>query len=170
VSDLIRVYRQPVQTVMERLGLGYDKTWAFGNISSARITGASAVTHWRPFLGTQVYFAGSRANLRAEGADSDLIDASGPQSTFSVLASQELPMNFQISCGYYLVGPMQSLSAGDPLPRTEKVDLRLARKFRVGSKPAEVALVVQRATSTEPVFSLNDIDKRTAWLNMLIEY
>jgi iron complex outermembrane recepter protein len=170
VSDLIRVQWEPVQTVMGSFDDKYARTLVFRNLNSARITGVSGAIRWHPRQGTQVYFAGSRANIRSEGADSNLIDASGPQNTVSLLASQDLPMNFQIGCGYYMVGRMRSLSAGDPLSRTEKVDLRLAKKFRLESKSAEVALVVQRATGGEPVFGLKDIDKRTARVNMLIEY
>lgn len=170
VSNLIRVQWEPVQTVMGSFDDKYARTLVFRNLNSARITGVSGAIRWHPRQGSQVYFAGSRANIRSEGADSDLIDASGPQNTVSLLASQDLPMDFQISCGYYMVGRMRSMSAGDPLPRTEKVDLRFAKKFRFASKSAEVALVVQRATGGEPVFGLKDIDKRTAWVNMLIEY
>jgi iron complex outermembrane receptor protein len=170
LSDLIRVQWEPVRTVMGHFDDQYARTLAFRNLNSVRINGVSGSIRWHPRLGTQVYFGGSRARIHADGVDSSQIETSGPRSTISVLASQELPMNFQISCGYYLVGEMQSLSAGDPLPRTEKVDLRLAKKFRFGSKPAEVALVVQRATGDEPVFGLMDIDKRTAWINMLVEY
>lgn len=172
VSDLIRAQNQPVQTVMGNLypNSRHAMTLGFSNLGSTRITGTSAVIRWRPRQGTQVYFAGSRAKIRADGPDSYSIDASGPQNTVSVLASEDLPMDFQFGCGYYLVGPMRSLAAGDPLPRTEKVDLRLARKFRLWSKPAEAALVVQRANGGEPVFGWNDIDKRTAWLNMWMAY
>lgn len=170
VSDVIRAQWEPVQTVMGNFDSQFARTLVFRNRNSVRINGVGGAIRWHPRMGTRVYFAGSRARIRADGVDSDLIDASGPQSTISVLASQDLPMDFQIGCGYYMVGPMRSLSAGDYLPRTERVDLRLARKFRLGSKPAEAALVVQRATGGEPVFGLRDIDKRTAWINMRIEY
>lgn len=170
LSDLIGVVRQPVQTVKGMFDASYAQALAFRNLNSARINGISGAIRWRPRRSTQFYVAGSRARIHADGPDSGSIDASGPRSTISVLASQDLSSNFQVSCGYYLVGAMQSLAAGDPLPRSEKVDLRLARNFRLGAKLAELALVVQRVTGGEAVFGVADIDKRSAWLNMRLAY
>jgi iron complex outermembrane receptor protein len=88
----------------------------------------------------------------------------------SVLLSQDLPENWQVSCGYYRVGAMHVMSGGDSLPVTERVDLRLAKRFRLGSTSAEAALIVQNATGGTPVFELTDVSRRTSWLNIRMEY
>ncbi len=167
LTDLIGLYQYTYPTL---LGGATGQIRGFDNLNSARITGGSATIRWKPHPDTLVYLAGSRTTIKADGDGYELIEASGPKYTFSLLVSQALPGNFQVSGAYYYVDAMQSLSGGDPLPATERIDLRLARQFLVGTHRAEVALVVQRASGGEPVFNLQDIDRRASWLSMRIEY
>ncbi|MBU1235350.1 MAG: TonB-dependent receptor [Gammaproteobacteria bacterium] len=167
LTDLIGLYQYTYPTLR---GGATGQVRGFDNMNSARVTGSSATIRWRPHPDTLVYLAGSRTTIKADGDGQELIEASGPKYTFSLLVSQALPGNFQVSGAYYYVDAMQSLSGGDSLPPTERIDLRVARHFLVGTRRAELALVVQRANGGEPVFNLNDIDRRTSWLTMRIEF
>ena len=142
----------------------------FDNLNSAVVRGRSMAVRWRPRSGSLVYLTGSRTVIQAYGPGEDMIEASGPRHTVGMLLSQELPGDWRISTGYYRVGAMAMLSGGDALPPTERIDVGLAKRFRLGSSAAEVALIVQNANGGIPVFELNDIDRRTAWLSMRIEY
>jgi iron complex outermembrane recepter protein len=176
MDGLIGWYRYPYATIMGQLprALGghpdYGYTYGYVNGDSARVLGQSASIDWRPLQGTRLYLAGSRTVIHADGPQASLLSSSGPVHTASLLLSQELPANWQGSVGYYRVGPMAVLSGGDPLPATDRVDLRLAKRFPLGHSRAEVALVVQNATDSIPVFELKDLDRRTAWLNIRYEY
>jgi iron complex outermembrane receptor protein len=164
MSDLIGLYSYSYPTVMGGPVRGFD------NLDSAVIRGQSVALHWRPWSGALIYLAGSSTNISADGPDAPAIAASGPQHTVSMLVSQELPGKWRFSTGYYRVGAMSMLSGGDALGPTERVDVVLAKTFRLGAAPAEVALVVQNANGGIPVFERKDIDRRTAWLNMRIAY
>jgi iron complex outermembrane receptor protein len=148
----------------------YSYIAGFDNRNSAVIKGQSAAIRWRPWTGGHAYLTGSRTTIHAYGPATSLIEESGPRHTVGILLSQELPGDWRFSTGYYRVGAMTMLSGGDPLPPTERVDVSLAKRFRIGSKEGEVALVVQNANGGIPVFELKDIDRRTSWLSMRIEY
>jgi iron complex outermembrane receptor protein len=171
LEDLISLYQYAYPTVMGVAAGGkYAFTHGFANLDSARVRGSSAAVRWQPRPGTQLYWAGSRSVIHADGPDATGIEASGPTSTVSLLLSQDLPGNWQASCGYYRVGSMRPMSGGDPLPPAEQVNVRLAKRFQLGNSRAEVALIVRQANGDVAVFNLTDIDRRTSWLNMRIEY
>lgn len=142
----------------------------FDNLNSAVIKGQSMAVRWRPWSGALFYLAGSSTNIRAEGPSASKIETSAPQHAISLLVSQELPGDWRFSAGYYRVGEMKMLSSGDALPPTERIDVGLSNWFRVGSYRAELSAIVHNANGGIPVFKSRDVDRRTAWLSMRIEY
>jgi iron complex outermembrane receptor protein len=176
ISGLLDQYRYSYPTVLGVVTTDPDKKVlyntivGFDNLDKAVIKGQSMVLRWRPWSGGLVYLVGTSTNIRAEGPGARVIESSSPQHTATILLSQELPGSWRISTGYYRVGAMAMLSGGDALPPTERIDVALAKRFRLGTSPAEVALIVQNANGGIPAFELNDIDRRTAWLSMRIEY
>jgi iron complex outermembrane receptor protein len=176
LSGLLGQYRYPYPTVLGTIAADPDKRAlynsivGFDNLDRAVIKGQSMALRWRPWSGGLVYITGSSTNIRAEGPDAKTIDSSAPQHTVSLLLSQELSGEWRVSTGYYRVGAMSMLSGGDALPATERIDISLTKRFRVGTGPAELAATVQNANGGIPVFELKDVDRRTAWLTMRIEY
>jgi iron complex outermembrane receptor protein len=176
LTGLLGQYRYSYPTVLGYVSTDADKRAlystivGFDNVDRALIKGQSFALHWRPWKGGLLYLAGASTNIRVEGPDAGLIEPSGPQHMFSLLASQELPGDWRVSAGYYYVGAMAMMSGGDALPPTERIDVALAKRFRIGTTPGEVALVVKNANGGIPVFERQDIDRRTAWLSMRIEY
>ncbi|MBI5785635.1 MAG: TonB-dependent receptor [Rhodocyclales bacterium] len=176
LTGLFDQYRYSYPTVLGFVSTDPDKRVqystivGFDNLDRALIKGQSMVLRWRPWSGGLVYLAGSSTNIRAEGPGTRVIESSGPQHTATVLVSQALPDDWRISIGYYRVGTMAMLSGGDALPATERIDVGVARRFRLVATPMEVALIVQNANGGIPVFEVQDIDRRTAWLSMRIEY
>lgn len=148
----------------------YSEIAGFGNIASATIKGQSVAITWRPLTGSLVYLAGSHTRIHAEGGASDQIENSGPRNTLSVLLSQELRGDWRISTAYYRVGEMATLSGGDHLPPTERIDVSVAKHFHASGFIGELALTVSNANGGIPVFEEKDVDERTAWLLMRIGY
>lgn len=148
----------------------YSLITGFDNIAAANIKGQSMAIRWQPWSGSLIYLAASRTRIRADGGNADLIESSGPHRTISALLSQELSDGWRIGTSFYRVGSMAALSGGDSLPATERVDVSLARIFRAGGVPVELALVVRNATGGIPVFELKDIQERATWLSIRIEY
>lgn len=148
----------------------YALVWGYANRDSACIKGQAVQARWQPRPGSLLYLSGSRGTIKAEGPDAPSLEESAPLHTASLLVSQDLPGAWVASLGYYWVGPVRPNSSGDALPATERVNLRLGKRFSLWGARAEAAVVMQQATGDVPVFKLKTIDHRTTWLNMRLEY
>lgn len=176
MESLMGWEKYPFATILGQLpqALGghpdYGYTYGYVNSDSARVSGQSATIQWRPWQGATIHIAASRTGIRDDGPQAALVTASGPVHAVGTLLSQEFPADWQVGVGYYRVGAMQVMSGGDPLPATDRVDLRVAKRFRIGTARAEAALVVHNAAGDIPVFERKDIDRRTSWLNVRLQY
>lgn len=167
LDNLMAYYRYAYPTVMGLFESDYQFTYGFRNSETAGIKGSSVALRWQATPATRIHFAGSRTVIET---DSILIEPSAPTHTVSLLVSQDLTAEWLFSFGYYRVGSFQTMGGGALLPATDRADLRFARQFRTGGARGEVALVVQKAFGSLPVFELRDIDRRTSWLSMRLEY
>jgi iron complex outermembrane receptor protein len=71
--------------------------------------------------------------------------ASVPRYSSSLLIMHKLSSSWSASATYYRVGNMLWLGGGDYIGPYSRVDLRLARKFRLGTTHGEAAAVIQNA-------------------------
>ena len=110
------------------------------NLYGATLTGAEFQLRWRPLEGSLIVL--NQAWTRAHSADEDTRN-SVPRHQTSVLASQEFKGGYQASVGYYQEAAMTWLGEGDPVHRYERVDARLAKRWRDGAHETELALVGQ---------------------------
>ncbi len=170
VEKLVGLYYYPIDTFLGAFDAKYRSTQGFLNNGSARIRAASGALRWQPRRDTDIRLSLARTTIDARGPDAALIETSAPHHAFSIFALQDLPASWQIGVGFYRVGAMRTMGGGDLLPPIERVDLRLAKKIRVGSGSAEIALVIQNATGGGPLFERDDVDRRTTWLNVRYSY
>jgi iron complex outermembrane receptor protein len=175
LEKMLAQYQYPYTTILGIIDASqpskYSVALGFDNRYSARIRGGSGLIHWRPWSGGRIYLAGSRTAIKADGPDANAIEASAPKHTVSLVLSQELAYGWRCSTAYYRVGAMRMLSGGDSLPATERIDVVLAKRFKLAnSRAMEVLLTVQNANGGIPVFEEDDIDRRTSWLGIRIDY
>ncbi len=116
---------------------GYTST---RNLYGATLTGAEFQLRWRPQEGSLIVL--NQAWTQARSADEDT-RYSVPRHQTSLLISQEFIGGYQASMGYYQEAAMTWLGEGDPVHRYERVDARLAKRWRDGAHEAELALVGQ---------------------------
>ncbi|MDP2809642.1 MAG: TonB-dependent receptor [Rhodocyclaceae bacterium] len=141
----------------------------FRNSEYANLRGAGFDLRWRPWSGAHLTFTGSRTVIVSDKSD---IVRSAPLHTASALFRQELPADTSVSLGYYRVGSMHwiGVSSTDVLPAFDRVDVRLAKRFRWGGHKAELSWVTQNTFDAVPVFRSTDLDRRTSWLRLQYEY
>ncbi|MCK6407800.1 TonB-dependent receptor [Thauera sp.] len=106
------------------------KSFYFFNANDFRMTGAEFTLDWRrEGWGRAVL---SQAFIRIDGgepySDRD-IPESAPDSMTSLLLIKELPGRWQASLGYYHNARYYWMNGGDIVPSSDRVDLRLARRF-----------------------------------------
>ncbi len=151
-----------------------ERAYTFGsaNLDSANVRGQSATLRWRPWLGGSLYLSASRTIIEAgSGPYADAIGKSGPVHTVSALMVQDLPEDWQASLGYFHVGAMQPLGgAMAPLPATNRVNLRVAKRIRFAASCMEISAVLVNATGSVPVFESWNVERRTAWLGIRYQY
>lgn len=117
------------------------KSFYFLNASDFRMTGAEFTLDWRkPGWGRAVL---SQAFIRIDHgepySDRD-IPNSAPHSTTSLLLIKDLPGRWQASLGYYHNGLYYWMNGGDIVPRIDRFDLRIARRFGPPGSDNEVSL------------------------------
>jgi iron complex outermembrane receptor protein len=125
---------------------------------------------WQPLPETQVVL--NHTALRITDTDNEQpADRFAAPSHFSSLAVfQSLPEDFDLGIIYTMTGQMAWVSLSDMLPAAHQLDLRLARKFRVGSTRAEAALVVQAVEATHYEFLPGQVFKRRAFATLRFDF
>lgn len=117
------------------------KSFYFLNVDDFRMTGAEFTLDWRkPGWGRAVL---SQAFIRIDHgepySDRD-IPNSAPHATTSLLLIKDFPGRWQASLGYYHNGLYYWMNGGDIVPRTDRFDLRVARRFGPPGSDNEVSL------------------------------
>ncbi|HAN57167.1 MAG TPA: hypothetical protein DCQ77_13715, partial [Betaproteobacteria bacterium] len=110
------------------------------NLRSATLNGAEFQLRWRPIQGSLIILNQAWTTAHSDDADTR---HSVPHWQTSVLVSQEFRGGYQASAGYYQEAAMTWLGEGDPVKRYERIDARLAKRWRDGARDAEIALVGQ---------------------------
>ncbi|MGD8742682.1 MAG: TonB-dependent receptor [Granulosicoccaceae bacterium] len=97
------------------------------------------------FIAIQYSYAEIEGVVRAQFNPPDSRDLRNgmPRNMFSFIASKSLPWGMQGSMVYSKVGESRWYGLGDSLPRYDRLDVRLAKDFRVGGTDARAELLVQ---------------------------
>lgn len=125
-------------------------TRIFLNAYRARVRGLEYEARWRPEAGTLVSLGQAFVRIRGverldAGADSTADDLmrSAPSHRTTLFASTRLPADWRASLIHHWVGAMIWSGGGDPVPKYRRLDLTLARSFKLGGRRAEAALTTQ---------------------------
>lgn len=119
------------------------------NLRSATLSGAEFQLRWRPIEGSLIVLNQAWTTAHSDDAETR---HSVPHRQTSVLISQEFKGGYQASAGYYQEAAMTWLGEGDPVRRYERMDARLAKRWRDGARAAELALVAQALTGSYSEF------------------
>lgn len=139
IDDLID-FGVPYPVAGEIVGDGADLT--FENNVQAEQGGLEYQLRWQPGRQTWVSFWQSFSNTRS---NNPAYEHSAPDYSWGLLASHGLGQGMQASLGYYRVGRLTWLGANAPTPDHDRLDLRLARRWRAGGADWEASLVLQSA-------------------------
>jgi len=120
--------------------LGTTDAISYRNRITANSTGAEYQLRWRPAVGTQIILSQSYVNLKS---DDELVAHSAPASSLSLLAMREFSAGISASLGYYQGGPMTWLGEGTAVDAYQRLDLKLAKRWRAGDTNYEAALTLQ---------------------------
>lgn len=117
------------------------KSFYFLNANDFRMTGAEFTVDWRkPGWGRAILSQAFIQIDRGEPYSDKDIPRSAPHSTTALLLIKDFPGRWQASLGYYHNGLYYWMNGGDIVPRTDRFDLRIARRFGPPGSDNEVSL------------------------------
>ncbi|WP_454457328.1 TonB-dependent receptor plug domain-containing protein [Thauera phenylacetica] len=117
------------------------KSFYFLNANDFRMTGAEFTVDWRkPGWGRAILSQAFIEIDRGEPYSDKDIPRSAPHSTTALLLIKDFPGRWQASLGYYHNGLYYWMNGGDIVPRTDRFDLRIARRFGPPGSDNEVSL------------------------------
>ncbi len=101
---------------------------------------------WRPWDGTELWANYTRLRLIPEAASPAPQDRyRAPRNISSIAWFQSLPYNVEMTLIHYMVAERFVIRLSDLIPDFQQTDLRLARKFSMGTTKAEAAVMVRAA-------------------------
>lgn len=137
----------------------------FRNSDSARVDGVEAQITYRPNFKDRLILGYAHMHIKSSNVDQKYSN-SAPDDSGSLLLIHNLSDRYQASAAYYYVGSMSFLDS-KPLKPVRRLDMRLARAYRLGQVQGDVALVVQSVLGRyeeyyPPTTTLqNQFDRRT---------
>ena len=141
---------------------GYTTT---RNLYDATLTGVEFQLRWRPLAGSLIVL--NQAWTKARSSDEDT-RYSVPRHQTSLLVSQEFQGGYQASMGYYQEAAMTWLGEGDPVHRYERIDARIAKRWRDGAHETELALVGQSLNGPYSEFRPETHFERRAFVTLTL--
>ena len=98
------------------------------------------------------------------------IDYSIPSHTFSALASRRLPHGFEISAAFYKMTSMIWRGDGDPVPNYHRIDIRLAKGFKLGSNRAKIELIGHNLRDDYQEFREENLFETRGYVRLSMEF
>jgi iron complex outermembrane receptor protein len=157
----IKQYYAPGTEILDPYN-GYTTT---RNLYDATLTGAEFQLRWRPLAGSLIVLNQAWTKTRSSDQDTRY---SVPRHQTSLLISQEFKGGYQASMGYYQEAAMTWLGEGDPVHRYERIDARIAKRWRDGAHETELALVGQSLNGPYSEFRPETHFERRAFVTLTL--
>jgi hypothetical protein len=110
------------------------------------------------------------ANTLIESNDFDSpYSSSAPRNNVSLLALQDLSPSWQVSSAFYYQDKMRFIG-GDPLGALRRLDLRLARRFRLADARGEAAIVFQNVLGAQTAYSVETRNAQVGYFTLGLQF
>lgn len=116
----------------------------FAPTDQARLRGVETQVDWRPSTYTMVRFGHAYVDIDSSDVQEEY-SRSAPRNSYLLFASHRFPRRLDGSLAWHYTEPMQWLE-WESIKGISRLDLRLAKGFRLSGHAAQVALVGQNVT------------------------
>lgn len=145
----------------------------FANLDDALIRGAEFQFDWRPDHRALLHVGVSHIEIDSANIRADYAQAA-PVNSLTLLGSYRFDNGYQVSTGVYQRSRMVPLArkSGDPdlMPAATRIDVRVAKSFRISKQQHTVAVIVQNLLDETYFSRLNNVIDRRAYLSYKIEF
>ncbi|WP_454439324.1 TonB-dependent receptor plug domain-containing protein [Thauera mechernichensis] len=132
---------------------GRLKAFYFLNGNDFRLTGTEFSIDWRRPGWGRIILSQSFVQIdKGEPYSDPDIPESAPHSTTSVLLIKELPERWRVSMGYYHNGAYMWMNGGNDIPRLDRFDLKLAKRFGAPGSENEFSITALSVKGKYPDF------------------
>ncbi|MDP1652788.1 MAG: TonB-dependent receptor [Rhodocyclaceae bacterium] len=141
----------------------------FVNLGAFKTRGLEYQLRWKPFETTEFWV---NQAFERTAWDASASQPYPPTHATTIAWFQKLPYDFGLSVIHHSSGAMSWNKASDTLPSRKRVDVRLAKPFRIGSTRVEAALAVQAANGSYPEYQTgnNFVFERRAYGTLRLEF
>ncbi|MCP4043167.1 MAG: TonB-dependent receptor, partial [Gammaproteobacteria bacterium] len=153
----IRLFYDSISNIIQSVDIpastGTGRT--ISNDYSVKSHGWEAQLNWKPSSTNRLALTYAKLHQHADSNNQvktsrktirtiDNLRHSAPRHTFSLLGIHRFPKQITASAAYYLIGTQSWLGEGNAdIPYIRRLDLRLAKEFRIGRSRLDLALVAQ---------------------------
>jgi iron complex outermembrane receptor protein len=173
IDDLISNHGIPGNAILQVGGATIqlpNSMASFRNQDSAIIGGIEAQVRFRPTAESQLIFNYSYSHVTSTDSESDIYSKTTPVHNLGLLGMHRLGGDWQASFGYYRVGGLSALGESTPVEAHQRLDLRLAKDFKVEGTRGEVAAVLQNILGNYNDFRNDNVFDRRAYLSLRLDY
>jgi iron complex outermembrane receptor protein len=177
ISELIAEARDYSYPVVSPLFSGVFSSFNSGWLD---IEGAEIQIQYRPATNSLIHAGYSR--MHAEGQEARRINALGdiddyrntakqvPEESFNFLVSHRFPYGIQASAAYYYMGRLKWGGDGADLPSYDRLDLRVAKKYKFQGASGEIALILQNVDDDHFEFSESNLSEERFYLQFGMQF
>ena len=146
----------------------------FGNLLDFTVRGVEYQLNWEPRRGSQLRWQQSFSQLDwADPAQNQAFEHQPPARASTLAWLQQLPQGFDLALMWHERGVM-TWAKDEPthirlLPAASRIDLRLARPWRIEGKKAELALTVQALNGTQLESRTDFLFQRRVFVTLKLE-
>ena len=167
VEDFIVIQDRPSPAGYNK-GLSDPAYWVHDFVNAGEVTITGAEVQSRISLGerTRLRWTYAHQSLDADSAHADLLEPTAPEDTLSALLTHEFPENTALSLFYARQDSMQWIGPDEPIDGYDRLDVRLAKDFRVKGHTVEAELVGQNLSGDYADFRQEAEWDRTVFLSL----
>jgi iron complex outermembrane receptor protein len=154
--------------------------FGFFNNGKLDIEGTEIQIQFRPTPDSLIHFGYSQ--MYADGREVRQFDAFGaiddyretarqvPEESYSILLSHKFPYGIQTSAAYYYMDNLKWAGDGHDLPAYDRLDLRVAKKFKTQGASGEIALIFQNIDDHHFEFSDYNLSEERVYLQLGMQF
>lgn len=145
-------------------------TASFANQNDATMGGTEMQVRYRVTPDSQLIFTHSYTHTTSSDADNNVLSRTTPVHNFGLLGMHSLGDSWYGSFGYYKVGGLEALGWSTPVDAYQRLDLRLARRFKAGVTRGEFSVVLQNVLGDYNDFRNDNVFDRRGYMNLTLDF
>ncbi len=166
----VRAYEEHLTDEIKSRVVGPGDIQDFQNLSGSISRGMEYQVKWSPVPDAQLVW--NHAVTRLTRPLGDTFERMPPESIYTLGWMQQLPAQWDVSLWWHSRSAMTWRGSQSKLNAANRVDLRLAKQFRLGKHRAEVAFTVQALNGDQVEFTSRELSmfERRAFASLRVEF